>query len=72
MQLIELTPAYWIQRRERRGLEFDDVEMPGTTTTTDGIVDIEGSYPSTGASSERAIWFQDSEGNLIGIGQLVR
>ncbi len=35
------------------------------------IVDIEGNYPSKGARGERATWFRDSEGNLLGIGQLV-
>jgi catechol 2,3-dioxygenase-like lactoylglutathione lyase family enzyme len=60
-----------VEELRRRGLEFDDVELPGATSH-DGIVDIDGSYPSTGASGERAIWFHDSEGNLIGIGQLAR
>jgi catechol 2,3-dioxygenase-like lactoylglutathione lyase family enzyme len=44
-----------------RGVVFDDA----------GIVDIDGNYPSTGATGERAAWFHDSEGNLIGLGQLV-
>jgi predicted enzyme related to lactoylglutathione lyase len=35
------------------------------------VVDVEGHYPSSGARGERAAWFHDSEGNLIGIGQLV-
>ena len=60
-----------VEELRRRGLEFDEVEMPGATSR-DGIVDIEGNYPSTGASGERAIWFHDSEGNLIGLAELVR
>jgi catechol 2,3-dioxygenase-like lactoylglutathione lyase family enzyme len=44
-----------------RGVEFDDA----------GLVDIEGNYPSKGASGERAAWFRDSEGNILGVGQLV-
>jgi catechol 2,3-dioxygenase-like lactoylglutathione lyase family enzyme len=35
-----------------------------------GIVEIEGNYPSKG-SGERAAWFRDSEGNLIGLGEVV-
>jgi catechol 2,3-dioxygenase-like lactoylglutathione lyase family enzyme len=53
-----------------RGLVFDDVELPGLTSR-DGIVDIPGNYPSTGAVGERAVWFHDSEGNQLGLGQLV-
>jgi catechol 2,3-dioxygenase-like lactoylglutathione lyase family enzyme len=34
-----------------------------------GIVDVEGNYPSKGGRGERAVWFRDSEGNLVGIGQ---
>ena len=36
-----------------------------------GIVDVAGHYPSTGATGERAIWLHDSEGNVLGVGQLV-
>jgi catechol 2,3-dioxygenase-like lactoylglutathione lyase family enzyme/limonene-1,2-epoxide hydrolase len=53
-----------------RGLVFDDVEMPGLSSR-DGIVDIPGNYPSTGSVGERAVWFHDSEGNLLGLAQLV-
>jgi len=28
-------------------------------------------YPSKGARGERAVWFRDSEGNLLGIGEPV-
>ncbi|MEV6646656.1 VOC family protein [Amycolatopsis sp. NPDC051371] len=35
-----------------------------------GIVEIQGNYPSKG-SGERAAWFRDSEGNLIGLAQIV-
>ena len=34
----------------------------------DRLVDVEGNYPSKG-SGERAAWFRDSEGNLLGMGQ---
>jgi catechol 2,3-dioxygenase-like lactoylglutathione lyase family enzyme len=52
----------------RRGVEFEDVDVPGLRTV-DGIADIEGHYPSKGFRGERAAWFHDSEGNLLGIGQ---
>ncbi|MEV6114260.1 VOC family protein [Streptomyces sp. NPDC052109] len=54
----------------RRGVVFEDVDAPGFRTR-DGIADIEGNYPSRGARGERAAWFRDSEGNLMGIGQPV-
>jgi catechol 2,3-dioxygenase-like lactoylglutathione lyase family enzyme len=50
----------------RRGVGFLDVEG-----AANGIIDVAGNYPSTGASGERAAWFYDSEGNLLGLGQLV-
>src|SRR4051795_3542653 len=53
-----------------RGVVFEDVDAPGLRTR-DGIADIEGNYPSKGASGERAVWLRDSEGNLLGIGQLI-
>jgi catechol 2,3-dioxygenase-like lactoylglutathione lyase family enzyme len=51
-----------------RGVVFEDYDTPGLRTR-DGLADIEGNYPSKGASGERAAWFRDSEGNLLGIGQ---
>jgi catechol 2,3-dioxygenase-like lactoylglutathione lyase family enzyme len=54
----------------RRGVVFEDVDVPGLRTV-DGIADIEGNYPSKGRG-ERGAWFRDSEGNLVGIGQPVR
>ena len=52
-----------------RGVEFEEYDLPGLTTVN-GIAEIEGNYPSKG-SGERAVWFRDSEGNLLGIGQAV-
>ncbi|MGW1955649.1 VOC family protein [Streptomyces sp. NPDC001920] len=52
----------------RRGIEFEEVDVPGLRTV-DGIADVEGHYPSKGHRGERAAWFHDSEGNLLGIGQ---
>lgn len=54
----------------RRGVVFEEYDFPGLTTV-DGIVDIEGQYPSKGRA-ERGAWFRDSEGNLLAIGQVVR
>lgn len=51
-----------------RGLVFDKPSIPDLPSR-DGIVDIPGNYPSTGATGERAIWFHDSEGNLLGLAQ---
>jgi catechol 2,3-dioxygenase-like lactoylglutathione lyase family enzyme len=46
-----------------------DLEARGLTFAEEyGIVDVEGNYPSKGGRGERAIWFRDSEGNLLGIG----
>ena len=53
-----------------RGVVFEEVDVPGLRTRG-GIADIEGNYPSKNASGERGAWFHDSEGNLLGIGQLV-
>jgi catechol 2,3-dioxygenase-like lactoylglutathione lyase family enzyme len=51
-----------------RGVEFEEVDLPGLRTS-DGIAEVEGNYPSSGGKGERAAWFRDSEGNLLGIGQ---
>lgn len=46
------------------------VELPallGGGRTRDGIVEVEGNCPSTGARGARGAWFRDSEGNMLGI-----
>ena len=48
-----------------RGVVFEDYGLPGQDPDS-GIVAIEGNYPSKG-SGERAVWFRDSEGNMIGL-----
>lgn len=55
---------------KRRGVVFEDVDVPGLRTK-DSIADIDGNYPSKGARGERAAWFRDSEGNLLGVGEPV-
>jgi catechol 2,3-dioxygenase-like lactoylglutathione lyase family enzyme len=51
-----------------RGVVFEEVDVPGLRTTG-GVAEVEGNYPSDGGIGERAAWFRDSEGNLLGIGQ---
>jgi catechol 2,3-dioxygenase-like lactoylglutathione lyase family enzyme len=53
-----------------RGVVFEDYDLPGQDPDT-GIVPIDGNYPSKG-TGERAVWFRDSEGNMIGLGQPTR
>ena len=53
-----------------RGVEFEDVDVPGLTTE-DGITEVPGNYPSSGGVGERAAWFRDSEGNIHGVGQTI-
>ena len=53
-----------------RGVAFEEYDSPGLTTV-DGIATIAGNYPSKG-TGEKAVWFKDSEGNLLGIGQPTR
>jgi catechol 2,3-dioxygenase-like lactoylglutathione lyase family enzyme len=60
-----------VRELRERGVVFEDVDVPGLKTVN-GIATVEGNYPSSGATGERAAWFRDSEGNLLGIGQPVR
>jgi catechol 2,3-dioxygenase-like lactoylglutathione lyase family enzyme len=62
---IEATVA---ELRER-GVAFEEVDVPGLKTVG-GIAEVAGNYPSKG-SGERGAWFRDSEGNMLGIGQVV-
>ena len=54
-----------------RGVVFEEVDIPGLTTS-DGVAEVQGNYPSKGGKGERAAWFRDSEGNLLGLGQSLR
>jgi catechol 2,3-dioxygenase-like lactoylglutathione lyase family enzyme len=51
-----------------RGVVFEEFDLPGLRTGN-GIADVAGNYPSRGGVGERAAWFRDSEGNLLGLGQ---
>ena len=59
-----------VRELRSRGLEFEHVEMEGLPVV-DGILEVEGNYPSKGGRGERAVWFRDSEGNLLGMGQRI-
>jgi catechol 2,3-dioxygenase-like lactoylglutathione lyase family enzyme len=59
--------AATVSELRNRGLVFEEVDVPGLKTV-DGIADVAGNYPSKG-SGEKAVWFRDSEGNMLGIGQ---
>jgi len=54
-----------------RGVVFEEYELPGLVTVG-GIAEVGGNYPSKGGKGERAAWFRDSEGNMLGLGQPVR
>ena len=64
---IEATVA----EMKARGVVFEDVDVPGLTTV-EGVAEVPGNYPSKGGRGERAAWFRDSEGNMLGIGQAIR
>jgi hypothetical protein len=53
-----------------RGAIFEEYGMPGLKTVN-GIVGVEGNYPSKGGAGHRSSWFKDGEGNLLAIGQAV-
>ncbi|WP_326947504.1 VOC family protein [Amycolatopsis sp. NBC_01307] len=48
-----------------RGVVFEEYDG-----CVGGIMDIAGNYPSKGRG-ERAAWFRDSEGNMLGIAEIV-
>jgi catechol 2,3-dioxygenase-like lactoylglutathione lyase family enzyme len=60
-----------VAQLRKRGVIFQDVDVPGLKTVN-GIAEVSGNYPSAGGLGERAAWFRDSEGNLLGIGQPIR
>jgi catechol 2,3-dioxygenase-like lactoylglutathione lyase family enzyme len=57
-----------VRELKRRGVIFEDVDSPGLRTS-EAVAEVEGNYPSKGGKGERAAWFRDSEGNLLGVGQ---
>jgi catechol 2,3-dioxygenase-like lactoylglutathione lyase family enzyme len=67
---VEDIQATVAELRER-GVVFEEYDMPGTLTV-DGITEVPGNYASKHSTGERAVWFRDSEGNLLGLGQPIR
>jgi catechol 2,3-dioxygenase-like lactoylglutathione lyase family enzyme len=60
-----------VKELHRRGVVFEEYDLPDLKTV-DGIAAVAGNYPSKGGVGEKAAWFRDSEGNLLGIGQAIR
>ena len=50
-----------------RGVVFGEIDAPGFEVV-DGIVAVEGNYPSKGRG-ERGVFFHDSEGNMLALGE---
>jgi catechol 2,3-dioxygenase-like lactoylglutathione lyase family enzyme len=59
-----------VRELRERGVVFEEYDLGGLPVH-DGIVEIDGYYPSRAPVGERAIWFHDSEGNLLGISEHV-
>jgi catechol 2,3-dioxygenase-like lactoylglutathione lyase family enzyme len=59
--------AATVAELRRRGVVFEHIDVPGLKTV-DGIANVTGNYASKG-SGEKAAWFRDSEGNMLGIGE---
>jgi catechol 2,3-dioxygenase-like lactoylglutathione lyase family enzyme len=57
-----------VAQLKARGVVFERYDLPGLTTV-EGIAEVAGNYSSKGGVGERAAWFNDSEGNLLAIGQ---
>jgi catechol 2,3-dioxygenase-like lactoylglutathione lyase family enzyme len=60
-----------VEELRQRGVVFEEYDVPGLQTVN-GIAEVAGHYPSRGGRGEKAAWFRDSEGNLLGIGQALR
>jgi catechol 2,3-dioxygenase-like lactoylglutathione lyase family enzyme len=54
-----------------RGVVFEEYDFPGFKTV-DGILEAASSYPDDNGALARLAWFRDTEGNLLGIGQIAR
>ena len=59
-----------IAELRERGMIFDEYDVPGLETVN-GIAEVERNYPSRAGVGEKATWFNDSDGNLLAIGQAV-
>jgi catechol 2,3-dioxygenase-like lactoylglutathione lyase family enzyme len=63
--------AETVAQLRSRGVLFEEYDLI-ELSTTEGIAQVAGNYPSKGGVGERAAWFKDSEGNLLAIGQPIR
>lgn len=52
-----------------RGVVFEAIDAPGYEVV-DGMIEVDDNYPSKGRG-ERGIFFHDSEGNLLALGQAI-
>ena len=52
-----------------RGVVFEPIDAPGYEVV-DGMIEVDDNYPSKGRG-ERGIFFHDSEGNLLALGQAI-
>ena len=57
-----------VERLRARGVVFEEYDRLGLGTEG-GIAEVAGNYPSKGGVGEKAAWFKDGDGNLLGIGQ---
>jgi catechol 2,3-dioxygenase-like lactoylglutathione lyase family enzyme len=57
-----------VERLRARGVVFEEYDLLGLGTEG-GIAEVAGNYPSKGGVGEKAAWFKDGDGNLLGIGQ---
>jgi catechol 2,3-dioxygenase-like lactoylglutathione lyase family enzyme len=57
-----------VEELRARGVVFEEYDLPGIRTVN-GIAEVAGNYPSKGGVGEKGVWFRDSEGNLLAIGQ---
>jgi catechol 2,3-dioxygenase-like lactoylglutathione lyase family enzyme len=57
-----------VEQLRANGVVFEEYDLRGLKTVN-GIAEVAGNYPSKGGVGEKAAWFKDSEGNLLGIGQ---
>ena len=60
-----------VRELRAKGVVFEEYDLPGLKTTG-GIAVVSGNYPSRGGAGEKAAWFRDSEGNMLGIGEPIR
>jgi len=65
---VEDLDAVVVELRSR-GVVFEAIDAPGYEVV-DGMIEVDDNYPSKGRG-ERGIFFHDSEGNLLALGQAI-